>query len=214
MPLDPPSNFDRAAADLADWPGVQLIPLPPGRAIYIPNWLECEAAERLLNELLAVLHWSTPSLKMFGRSVPIPRRHAFVGEIGLRYRWSGLEQVAEPWPDVLLPVRERLTALGLRFNSLLANHYRSGSDSMGWHADDEVELGPSPVIATVSLGQERKLRFRRKGESSGVSIPLEHGSLLLTSGEVQQYWVHQIAKSRTSMIDRVSLTFRYIEWQI
>ena len=165
----------------------------------------------MLHDCLHQLDWTSPKLKMFGREVPIPRRHAFVGDPGIRYRWSGLEQHAAAWSAPLHSVRERLAAVGLPFNSLLANHYRGGSDSMGWHADDESELGPMPVIATLSLGQERKLRFRRKSGGDAVGISLQHGSLLLTSGEVQHYWQHQVAKSRASMIDRVSLTFRYIE---
>ena len=191
--------------------GAEGISLAPGRAIYVPHWLEPDAADQLLRDCLLQLDWSSPKLKMFGREVPIPRRHAFVGDPGIRYRWSGLEQHAAVWPAALEVVRERLAAVGLAFNSLLANHYRGGSDSMGWHADDESELGPMPVIATLSLGQERKLRFRRKSGGDAVGISLQHGSLLLTSGEVQYYWQHQVAKSRASMIDRVSLTFRYIE---
>ena len=185
--------------------------MPPGRALYVPGWLDPSAADQLLSDCLRDLDWSSPSIRMFGRELPIPRRHAFVGDPGIRYRWSGLEQRAEPWPPALRAVRRRLAEIGLGFNSLLANHYRSGNDSMGWHADDESELGAMPVIATVSLGQERKLRFRRKSGGSACGIPLGHGSLLLTSGEVQQYWVHEVAKSRASMIDRVSLTFRYID---
>ena len=191
--------------------GAEEIPLAPGRAVYVPRWLEPATADQLLHDCLHQLDWTSPKLKMFGREVPIPRRHAFVGDPGIRYRWSGLEQHAAAWSAPLHSVRERLAAVGLPFNSLLANHYRGGSDSMGWHADDESELGPMPVIATLSLGQERKLRFRRKSGGDAVGISLQHGSLLLTSGEVQHYWQHQVAKSRASMIDRVSLTFRYIE---
>ncbi|WP_226661719.1 alpha-ketoglutarate-dependent dioxygenase AlkB family protein [Microbulbifer aggregans] len=188
----------------------ERIPLYPGSAIYVPGWLESPDAAAVQRACLDSLDWTSPILKIFGRSHPIPRRHAFVGDTGVSYRWSGIVQHAQPWVPALSDVRARLAELGLPFNSLLANHYRGGSDSMGWHADDESELGPLPVIATISLGQARKLRFKPKAGGDAVGFLLEHGSLLLTSGEVQQYWVHQVAKSRASMIDRISLTFRYI----
>lgn len=206
----PPLDFDAAALHLLRCPGAQRVSLSPGSGIYVPGWLDPSQASAVQRACLDTLHWTSPTLKMFGRSHPIPRRHAFVGDVGVSYRWSGIVQHAQPWVPALSLVRARLAELGLPFNSLLANHYRSGSDSMGWHADDESELGPLPVIATISLGQARKLRVKPKAGGEALGILLEHGSLLLTSGEVQQHWLHQVAKSQASMIDRISLTFRYI----
>ncbi|MFV8782554.1 alpha-ketoglutarate-dependent dioxygenase AlkB family protein [Microbulbifer sp. SA54] len=191
-------------------PDAEDIPLFPGRAVYVPAWLDSNHASVVLAACVDNLHWTSPTLKMFGRAHQIPRRHAFVGDAGVHYRWSGLVQTAEPWIPELSEIRARLACIGLSFNSLLANHYRTGRDSMGWHADDEPELGQLPVIATISLGQARKLRFKPKGEGASLGVLLRHGSLLLTSGEVQQHWLHQVAKSQARMIDRVSLTFRYI----
>ena len=98
------------------------------------------------------------------------------------------------------------------FNSVLANHYRSGSDSMGWHSDDEKELGPEPVIASISLGDERRflLRHRRRKELQTHEITLENGSLLLMRASSQHAWRHSIPKTRRAVAPRINLTYRHI----
>ena len=57
---------------------------------------------------------------------------------------------------------------GERFNSVLLNLYRDGQDSMGWHSDDESELGPAPAIASLSLGEPRRFLLRRLHSLCGV----------------------------------------------
>ncbi|WP_193164148.1 alpha-ketoglutarate-dependent dioxygenase AlkB family protein [Microbulbifer hainanensis] len=189
----------------AEWPD-----LAPGRALFIRNWLSETEARQLVDDCLNRLAWERPSVRVFGREHRIPRRHAFVGDPGVVYRWSGLEQQPAPWTPALTAVRERLAAAGFDFNSVLVNHYRGGSDSMGWHADNERELGPWPVVATVSLGQQRRLAFRRRDGAGRVALDLPAGSLLLTSGVVQHHWLHGVAKSARQLEERVSLTFRTI----
>ncbi|WP_237056200.1 alpha-ketoglutarate-dependent dioxygenase AlkB family protein [Microbulbifer sediminum] len=188
----------------------EWVDLAPGSALLLPHWLGPSDQAGLMQACLELLAWDSPEIRMFGRSHPIPRRHAFVADPGITYRWSGLEQVGQPWIEPLARARSRLRSSGFDFNSVLANDYRGGADSMGWHADDERELGPHPVIATLSLGASRRLAFKRRDGGGRVALELGQGALLLTSGAVQRHWLHQVAKSRRPLGRRVSLTFRHL----
>jgi alkylated DNA repair dioxygenase AlkB len=109
---------------------------------------------------------------------------------------------------------EQLAAFsGHSFNSVLLNYYRTGSQSMGWHSDDERELGTAPTIASISLGGPRRflLRHRRRKDLSVHEIVLGHGSLLLMSGESQSAWRHSVPKTTRLVAPRVNLTFRQIQ---
>lgn len=201
----------KAAALARDSGQVQWPELPPGQALLIQDWLPSSGARLMFQSCLEELHWDQPQVRLFGKRYPIPRRHAFVGDAGAVYRWSGLEQEPEPWIKSLTAERDRLASAGFEFNSVLVNHYRGGSDSMGWHADNEKELGPFPVVATLSLGQQRRLSFKRRDGEGRLALDLSDGSLLLTSGAVQHHWLHQVAKSARKLDERISLTFRYIQ---
>ena len=65
---------------------------------------------------------------------------------------------------------------------------------MGLHSDDEPELGAEPVIASLSLGEARKLVFRHRirRDLDTVSVPLPSGSLLVMRGPTQRHWKHGI----------------------
>jgi len=110
-----------------------------------------------------------------------------------------------------MSLRERVEVVAKQpFNSVLLNLYRSGRDSIGWHADDEPELGSDPTIASVSLGVTRKFRLRHKQLKHLFELPLSHGSLLIMRGETQQHWVHEIPKETGIDSPRINLTFRHI----
>jgi alkylated DNA repair dioxygenase AlkB len=128
------------------------------------------------------------------------------------YRYSGLTMKPLPWTDTLLQIKERVEhASSYRFNSVLLNFYRDGQDSMGWHRDNEKELGENPVIASVSFGAERKFQFRHyKDQKTIISLVLNHGSLLLMSGATQSCWQHRLPKSSIMQTPRINLTFRNI----
>ncbi len=67
----------------------------------------------------------------------------------------------QAWTPTVAELKAAAEAIcGCRFNSVLLNRYRSGMDSMGWHADHEPELGAQPVIASVSLGVARTFDLR------------------------------------------------------
>lgn len=148
---------------------------------------------------------------MFGRRVAVPRLHCWVGDPGARYSWSGLTLDPLPWPSALTDVRQRVEELSAhRFNATLVNQYRDGNDSVGWHSDDEKELGPAPVIASISLGVTRKFQLQHKRSRQIFNLPLQHGSLLLMAGPTQQHWRHRIPKEKNIPGARVNLTFRNV----
>lgn len=149
---------------------------------------------------------------MYGREVAVPRLIAWYGDPGADYRYSGVNHAPEPWSRTLGELRDWLNeSCGHHFNSVLANLYRTGGDAMGWHADNEPELGPQPVIASLSLGATRRMRFRRVDRSQqSFHLDLTHGSLLVMQGETQQHWQHAITRTKRVVAPRINLTFRQI----
>lgn len=190
----------------------QTIDLPPaGLARYWPGWIGTQQADRLFDLWSRSLDWQQRPIRLFGREVMQPRLTCFYGEEGVRYRYSGKTLAAEPWPDELEALSLRLgPLLGESFNSVLCNLYRDGRDSMGWHADNEPELGVDPVIASVSLGEARRFRLKPRGGGASRSIVLQHGSLLVMSGDLQHHWLHELPKSRQVLGPRINLTFRRV----
>lgn len=197
--------------------GWQPLPLPDADVRYAPSWLAREEADELLARLLEEIPWERHRLNLFGREVDSPRLSCWIGDPGATYVYSRSRFEPRPWTASLLLVRERVErACQARFNSVLANLYRDGQDSMGWHSDDEPELGAQPVIASVSLGAERRFRFRRcvpRGMRAAqpVGITLSHGSLLCMAGHTQHRYQHDLPKSTGIAAPRINLTFRLID---
>lgn len=173
---------------------------------------KCEA-DGLFQVLWRDLAWVQKEIILFGRRVLQPRLIAWIGDPGARYRYSGLSLDPGPWHPLLLKLKMKLTEFtGCSFNSVLANAYRNGNDSMGWHQDNEAELGQRPCIASLSLGAERRFLVRQKGgKSSG--ILLQHGSLLMMKGDCQQRYQHSLPKTRKQAGLRINLTFREVRCQ-
>ncbi len=193
--------------------GGEPIELPGGELILWRAAVPPALADRWFADLDAGLRWHREVLTIFGRRVAVPREMAWHGDPGSAYRYSGVTHEPLPWTPPLSEVRARVQRLtGGRFNSVLANRYGDGADSMGWHADDEPELGPEPVIASLSLGATRKLRFRhRHRERPPLELWLEHGSLLLMRGATQANWQHALPKTARRVGVRINLTFRRID---
>lgn len=193
---------------------MSLVPLalPGADLAFDPEWLDVAAADRLFDALHAALPWETHHVRLFGREVPSPRLSCWIGEADAVYRYSGTRHEPHPWPASLLPVLQRLrTDTGVEFNSVLANLYRDGRDAMGWHGDDEPELGPRPVIASVSLGGERRFAMKhRRIPGTGLAMALPHGSLLLMRGDTQRDYRHALPRTAKPVAARINLTFRRI----
>lgn len=189
-----------------------MIELPDAKLQYLPRWVETDVADLWLRELSQQTPWSQPQIKLYGRSIAVPRLVAWYGDVEASYRYSGLLHEPLPWTQLLTEIRERVQQqVAQMLNGVLLNLYRDGDDAMGWHSDDEPELGQQPLVASLNLGAARRFDFRRKGGSRiEHSIVLEHGSLLVMSGPTQHHWQHQIARSRKVSEPRLNLTFRQI----
>lgn len=167
----------------------------------------------LFQTLRLEVPWREESITMFGKTVMQPRLVAWLGDDHCSYTYSGRTMVAEPWTPTLQLLRDDVQTLtGAPYNSVLANLYRHERDSMGFHSDDEPELGPNPTIASLSFGQERTLIFkpRRNKAQQPARVPLPSGSLLLMKGETQHHWHHGINKLTRPCGPRINLTFRWV----
>lgn len=195
----------------------RTLALPDADVRFMRDFLSRDAAERLFDELLRVTPWKQDTITFYGKTHNVPRLHQWYGDAGLTYRWSGITMRPEPWTAPLQELRQQVEDAvraffpSQQFNTVLLNHYRNGSDSVSWHADDEPELGSEPVIASVSLGAERDFMLRHLSlENWRESVALTHGSLLLMGGSTQRYWQHAILKRKSVTRPRVNLTFRFV----
>ena len=191
---------------------------PNLEVMILENFFSPEDAENLFDLLNEKVPWEQETLKMFGKVTPIPRLTSWFGDSGKSYTYSGILNKPHDW--MLIPelntMREKLDEIcATSFNSVLLNLYRDGNDSVDWHADDERELGPEPIIASVSLGETRKFDFRSKYDTSlKKSFELFSGDVVVMSGLTQQHWQHRVPKTaesvRKSTGPRINLTFRTI----
>jgi alkylated DNA repair dioxygenase AlkB len=167
-------------------------------------------ADRLFQALMAATAWRQETATVMGRKVPIPRLTAWHGEAG--YVYSGIRMVPAPWNEPLLELRKVAEALaGQSFNSVLLNLYRTGRDSVSWHADNEPGLGTHPVIASMSLGAVRRFQLRHRRTRQRVDLDLPAGSCLIMGGATQPHWLHQIPKTARPVGPRINLTFRSMD---
>jgi alkylated DNA repair dioxygenase AlkB len=189
-------------------PQTNILPFS-GEALLYENLFSREESCRIYEHLVTTIHWKQEPIKMFGKMVMQPRLTACYGEKSVAY--SGITMEVHGWTEQLLEIKQRAEQIAqAQFNSVLLNYYRDGNDSMGWHRDNERELGPEPIIASVSFGATRKFQLRTHKDKSGLaSVDLTHGSLLLMRGACQQVWEHSLPKTRHSE-GRINLTFRVI----
>ncbi|GAB4144604.1 MAG: alpha-ketoglutarate-dependent dioxygenase AlkB [Bacteroidia bacterium] len=184
----------------------------PGMLKYFPNMFGEQESVVLFKNLQHTLLWQEKSIIIFGREVMQPRLVAWYGDEGIAYTYSGKTLTALPWTAELMQIKDRVEAVsGETFNSVLCNYYRYGQDSMGWHSDDEKELGEEPVIASVSFGAERKFVLKEKNGSDKTELMLENGTLLLMYGKCQQHYKHALPKSMRVSQGRINLTFRRVK---
>ena len=170
--------------------------------------------DELLQQLISDIPWRAEDITVFGKTYPQPRLIAWYGDSDAIYTYSGVAHEPLGWSPPLDQLKRRVEALaGARFNSVLLNYYRDHRDSMGLHADDEPELGPEPVIASLSLGAERKLHFKHKTrrDLAPLNLALPSGSLLIMRGPTQRHWKHGLHKLRRACGPRVNLTFRLVD---
>lgn len=190
------------------------IPIPSTEQLqYHQNLFDTQEQSLLMNALQEEIPWKQEHIKLFGKTHPTPRLTAWHGDAHCVYKYSGVVNQPFPWTPSLLTIKTRIESLsnGATFNCVLLNFYRDGCDKMGWHADDEKELGPNPSIASVSFGATRRFDFKHKTEANNkFSIHLESGSLLLMQGDMQHHWLHQLPAQKRISEPRINLTFRNI----
>lgn len=191
---------------------LETIELPGASLRFDPQYLGPDEAKAAFAALRSDIPWENHRIRMFGRELASPRLSCWIGDEGTGYVYSGSRFEPHPWTPALSRLRERLqSVLGLDFNSVLANLYRDGRDGMGWHSDDEPELGKQPAIASLSLGATRRFCLRRRdGKGETLSLELPPGSLLLMQGATQSNYRHALPKTARAVGERTNLTFRLI----
>ncbi len=182
-----------------------------GLLLYFESWLSPAEASDAFEELRRDTPWKSETIRIAGKLIPVPRLTAWVGDPEAVYTYSGVRNEPSPWTPRLAELRERASAAASApMNSVLLNYYRNGRDSMGWHADDERELGKNPVIASLSLGAPRRFLLRHeKKRGKSISLVLGHGSLLVMAGATQHHYRHAVPKEDDSG-ERINLTFRRV----
>lgn len=184
----------------------------PDADVRIGRFCPGDIAPHWFARLLAEIPWERHRLRLFGREIDAPRLSCWIGDAGAIYTYSGTRFEPRRWTPAGVELRERLVALcGEKYNAALFNLYRDGRDSMGWHSDDEAELGPRPSIASLSFGAPRRFRLRhRRDPALRLDIDLEPGSLLLMAGDTQRNYRHDLPKTARAVGPRLNATFRHI----
>jgi alkylated DNA repair dioxygenase AlkB len=206
------SLFDSTCQDDEALSGDPItLPLAEADVRYYPHAVDKDIADQFLTALKIELPWRQDAIKMFGKSINIPRLQSWHGDEECVYTYSNLTMQPQPWTATLKTLKECCEQLsGSSFNSVLANWYRDGNDSMSFHADDEPELGINPVIASVTLGEARPFVFKHKETKATYTQPLAHGSVLIMAGATQSHYLHGIAKTKKPIGGRINLTFRQL----
>lgn len=203
-----------AVADLftGDQPQSEHLDWPDGAFRHWPAFWSPDHADALFVALDREITWQVHTVRMFGRELPSPRQSRWFGDPGADYRYSGIRHAPQPWTPTLTRLRVEIEQrLGLGINSVLANRYRDGGDRMGWHSDDEPELGTRPVIVSASFGASRRFALRHRSRPLRQSLWLENGSLLVMAGDSQTCWQHALPATRAPCGPRINLTFRFIQ---
>ncbi|MEB3198144.1 MAG: alpha-ketoglutarate-dependent dioxygenase AlkB [Candidatus Sericytochromatia bacterium] len=193
--------------------GPRHLNLPDATIWYQAGFIAPFEARGYFERLQAHVAWRSEHLVAYGKQMPIPRLTAWYGDPGAFFTYSRIHNSPLDWTDDLTKLRCAVEqATQHRFNGVLLNLYRDGTDSIAWHSDNEREFGEQPVIASLTFGATRKFRLRHKSREDleVVELPLEDGSLLVMAGETQRHWEHEIRKSKTVTGPRINLTFRLV----
>lgn len=180
-----------------------------GEAYYTQDFLVENEIEQLFHILEDGVHWKHDEIMLFGKKIITKRKVAFVGDDKISYKYSNSTKQSEPWSEALIKIKLKIEAFcKTTFNACLLNYYENGSQAMSWHSDNEKELVEHGVIASLSVGSDRKFDFKHNQTGMKISITLENGSLLLMQGNTQTHWKHQLPPSKKITNPRINLTFR------
>jgi alkylated DNA repair dioxygenase AlkB len=192
----------------------ELISLQDGEILFMRNFFTSSEAKNYFELLQNNINWKQEEVKFYGKTFPVPRKTAWYGYEGYNYSYSGINCCPEIWTDELLKIKNEIEKIipEENFTSVLLNLYNNGNDKMGWHADDEKELGINPTIASLSLGETRRFDIKHKTNLDlHYKLELTSGSLLIMKGALQHHWIHQIPAQKKVKNPRINLTFRTIK---
>jgi len=192
----------------------EVISLTDGEILFMRNFLSTSEAKHYFDLLQNNIDWKQEEVRFYGKTYPVPRKTAWYGYEGFNYSYSGITCFPEIWTKELLEIKSQIERFIPEedFTSVLLNLYNNGNDKMGWHADDEKELGTNPIIASVSLGETRRFDIKHKqNKDLQFKFELTSGSLLIMRGALQHHWVHQIPAQKKVKNPRINLTFRTIK---
>jgi alkylated DNA repair dioxygenase AlkB len=191
--------------------GNNLLPFG-GELYYVPNVFTREKSDEYFNQLFTEIRWKQEPIKIFGKEVMQPRLTAWYGDVEKPYAYSGITMAPDQWIHPLIEIKSVADQLsGAESSSALLNLYRDGNDGLGWHRDNEKVLGPTPTIASVSLGAVRSFQLRDyKDKKNLISLELQPGSVVIMRGASQQMWEHRVPKSKKVFGARINITFRII----
>jgi alkylated DNA repair dioxygenase AlkB len=190
---------------------MKLFEIKDGWILFKKHFFDEHHADQLYKELIEKIDWQQGNIQLFGKTHLIPRLEAFYSLNGENYCYSNKSLIPKTYFDTLTKIHQCIEAeSGVTFNSVLANYYHDGNDSNGWHADNEKELGIDPVIASISLGVERRFDLKHNLTKEKISFHLSNGSLLIMGGSLQHNWKHTLAKAKKIEEGRINLTFRKI----
>ena len=187
-----------------------------GEVNYHSDFLPNEEASLWFERLSADVSWQQEQVILFGKTRVLERKIALYSDklangSTLSYGYSQVTKQALPWSPLMDALKAQVEACaGQRFNACLLNYYAHGEQSMGWHQDNEPDLVQDGLIASVSLGAQRRFSFKHKVLKNRIDLHLEHGSLLLMRGATQQHWLHQLPKAKQVTQPRINLTFRQL----
>ncbi|WP_055445183.1 alpha-ketoglutarate-dependent dioxygenase AlkB family protein [Lacinutrix himadriensis] len=186
--------------------------LADGEAIYYPECFQKTEADAYFKSLLKTVDWQQDNITLFGKTHAQPRLTALYANNNNTYSYSNITMHPKVFTKELLEIKQHIESIcNIHFTTCLANLYRNGKDSNGWHADNEKALGKHPIIASVSFGATRSFHLKHKTKKEQkCKIQLESGSLLLMKGATQENWLHQIPKTKKEVGERINLTFRII----
>jgi Alkylated DNA repair protein len=178
---------------------------------YYPGFFEASAADQFFAQFISEHPWPSNSYVVEGRRFSLPRQQTWHADKGIVYSYSNNLLKTRPWTAVLTHIRFTIQqALDCRLNAVLVNLYRDGEDYVGWHSDDEAELGPEPLIVSLSFGATRKFSYKSKVGSDQGYMYLQHGDLLVMEPGFQHHWLHAVPQEQEIRQQRINLTFRYV----
>ncbi len=180
---------------------------------YIENFFDFDQSQLYMKHLTNDINWKREKIRMWGKEIVTKKRIAWYADEGKSYTYSGSTFHPDQWNELLLEIKKYVEQyIKFQFNSVLLNEYPNGKVGMGWHSDDEGELGIDPIIASLSFGANRDFIFKHKTDKSfeNIKIHLKSGSLLLMLGSTQHHWKHSLPKRLKVREPRINLTFRKI----